>query len=99
LDFSKGAPVENADIDHCFTGWNGVAIISWPDKEQALGITVSRELSSAVVYIRRDLDAFCFEPVAHVNNALNRRDPESAMPVIAAGESFEASIRFRAIRR
>jgi aldose 1-epimerase len=99
LDFSKGAPVENADIDHCFTGWNGVAIISWPDKEQALGITVSRELSSAVVYIRRDLDAFCFEPVAHVNNALNRRDPESAMPVIASGESFEASIRFRAIRR
>ncbi|HSZ08800.1 MAG TPA: aldose 1-epimerase [Steroidobacteraceae bacterium] len=99
FDFSKGMSVENADIDHCFTGWNGVAIIAWPDKERALGITVSRELSSAVVYIRRDLDAFCFEPVAHVNDALNRRDPDSAMPVIAPGESFEASIRFRAIRR
>jgi aldose 1-epimerase len=99
FDFSKGSDVENADIDHCFTGWNGVAIIAWPDKEQALGITVSRELSSAVVYIRPDLDSFCFEPVAHVNNALNRHDPESAMPVIAPGESFEASIRFRAIRR
>ena len=99
FDFSKGSAAENADIDHCFTGWNGLAIIAWPDKAQALGITASRELSSAVVYIQRELDAFCFEPVAHINNALNRRDPESAMPLIAPGESFEASLRFRAIRR
>lgn len=99
FDFSNGASVEHADIDHCFTGWNGVAIIAWPGRPQALGITASRELSSAVVYIRRELDAFCFEPVAHVNNALNRGDPESAMPVIAPGESFEAGIRFRAIRQ
>jgi aldose 1-epimerase len=99
FDFSKGSAVENADIDHCFTGWNGLAIIAWPDKAQALAITASRELSSAVVYIRRELDAFCFEPVAHINNAINRSDPDSAMPVIAPGESFEASIRFRAIRR
>jgi aldose 1-epimerase len=99
FDFSKGAPVENLDIDHCFTGWNGVAIIAWPDRPQALGITASRELSNAVVYIRRELDAFCFEPVPHVNNALNGSDPETAMPVIAPGESFEASIRLRAIRR
>jgi aldose 1-epimerase len=99
FDFSEGSAVENADIDHCFTGWNGVAIIAWPDKVQALGITASRELSNAVVYIRRELDVFCFEPVAHINNALNRSDRESAMPMIGPGESFEASIRFRAIRR
>jgi aldose 1-epimerase len=99
FDFSKGSAAENTDIDHCFTGWNGVAIIAWQDRPQALGITASRELTSAVVYIRRELDAFCFEPVAHINNALNRDDRESSMPVIAPGESFEASIRFRAIRR
>ena len=99
FDFSKGASVDDADIDHCFTGWNGLAIVTWPDKAQALGITASRELSNAVVYLRRELDAFCFEPVAHINNALNRSDRETAMPVIASGGSFEASIRFRAIRR
>jgi aldose 1-epimerase len=98
FNFSKGAAVGDADIDHCFTGWNGVAIISWLEKSQALAITASRELSNAVVYIRRELDSFCFEPVAHMNDALNRDDRESAMPVIAPGESFEASIRFRAIR-
>ena len=99
FDFSKGSAVDCVDIDHCFTGWNGVAIIAWPHKPQALGITASRELSNAVVYIRRELDAFCFEPVAHINNAINRPDSESAMPVIAPGESFEASLRFRAIRQ
>jgi aldose 1-epimerase len=99
FDFSEGLPVEHADIDHCFSGWNGVAIISWPDKPQALGISASRELCNAVVYSRRGLDAFCFEPVAHINNALNRPDRESAMPLIAPGESFNASVRFRAIRR
>jgi aldose 1-epimerase len=98
FDFSQGLPVEHADIDHCFSGWNGAAAITWPDKAHALGITASRELCNAVVYIRRELDAFCFEPVAHINNALNRRDPESVMPVVAPGESFNAGIRFRAIR-
>jgi aldose 1-epimerase len=99
FDFSKGLSIENADIDHCFTGWNGVAVIEWPGRAQVLGISASRELSNAVVYIRRGLDAFCFEPVAHVNNALNLGELESAMPVIAPGESFESSIRFRAIRQ
>jgi len=99
LDFSKGVDVEQADVDHCFSGWSRAAYIAWPDKALALEITASSELSSAVVYSSRELDAFCFEPVAHVNNALNRHGGESAMPVIAPGASFSAGIRFRAIRR
>jgi aldose 1-epimerase len=99
FDFSKGAPAENVDIDHCFTAWSGMAIVAWPGQTRALGISASRELSNAVVYIRRELDAFCFEPVAHSNNAINRHEREPAMPVIAPGESFEASISFRAIRQ
>jgi aldose 1-epimerase len=98
FDFSEGLSVEDADIDHCFTGWSGAARISWPHKDWALQITSSRELNHAVVYIRSDLDAFCFEPVAHSNDALNR--PERAdMPIIPPGGSFRASITFRAVRR
>ena len=99
FDFSKGLPVELADIDHCYSGWSRAAYVAWPDKAKVLEITASPELCCAVVYSRRELDAFCFEPVAHVNNALNRQDGESAMPVVAAGASFSASIRYRAIRR
>jgi aldose 1-epimerase len=98
LDFSEGLFVEQADIDHCFTGWSGAARIAWPEKDWALEITASRELPHAVVCIRSDLDAFCFEPVAHINDALNRQE-RADMPIIPPGESFRASITFRAVRR
>ena len=99
FDFSKGAPVERDDIDHCFCGWSRAAYITWPDKAQVLEITASPELSCAVVYSRAERDEFCFEPVAHMNDALNRQEAESAMPAVAPGESFSARIRFRAIKR
>jgi aldose 1-epimerase len=99
LDFSKGLDVEQADVDHCFSGWSRAAYIVWPDQPLALEITASSALSCAVVYSSRELDAFCFEPVAHANNALNRQDGESPMPVVAPGGSFSASIRFSAIKR
>jgi aldose 1-epimerase len=98
LDFSKGLAIEQGDVDNCFSGWSRAAYITWPDKLQVLEITASTELSSAVVYSRRERDEFCFEPVPHVNNALNLRGG-SGMPVIAPGGSYSASIRFRAIRR
>jgi aldose 1-epimerase len=99
FDFSKGAPVERADIDHCYSGWGRAAYVIWPDKPHALEISASPELTHAVVYSSAALDEFCFEPVAHMNDALNRREPELAMPVVAPGESFTASIRLRAVRR
>ncbi len=97
FDYSNEMPVTRGDIDHCFTGWNGSAYIAWRDKSLALEITASRELPNAVVCIRSDLDGFCFEPVPHVNDALNRRDPQSAMPIIEPGKAFSANIRFRAV--
>lgn len=99
FDFSKGAPVEELEVDHCFTGWSGPARISWQDKPLALEVTASAALGSAVVYIHNGAEGFCFEPVPHINNALNLRAHEPAMPVVAPGESFCAGIRFRAVER
>lgn len=97
FDFSGGCSVEQAQIDHCYTGWNGRARIAWRGKRRALEISASPGLSSAVIYIRPGLDAFCFEPVAHLNDALNRPAQESAMPVVAPGATFSATIRYGAI--
>jgi aldose 1-epimerase len=54
-------------------------------------------LPSAVVFIRKGDDGFCFEPVPHINNALNLVDREPAMPVVAPGKAFCACIRLRAV--
>jgi aldose 1-epimerase len=99
FDFSRAAPVERADIDHCFTGWTGAARIEWPDRPLALEISGSPELSAAVVYVRSGADGFCFEPVPHINNALHLRGHEPAMPIVAPGATFSARIRFRALAR
>jgi aldose 1-epimerase len=99
FDFSRATPVLHGGVDHCFTCWTGPAIITWPDKPWALEISGSPELPSAVVCIREGEDGFCFEPVPHINNSLNMPDREPAIPVIAPGKTFRASIRFRAIPR
>jgi aldose 1-epimerase len=64
-----------------------------------LEITASEALPCVVLCIRSDIGGFCFEPVPHVNDALNRRGRDYAMPVIAPGKSFTASIVFRAVNR
>jgi aldose 1-epimerase len=99
FDYANGMPVTRGDIDHCFTDWNGTAEISWPDRHLGLEIQASDSLRCAVVCIRSDVDGFCFEPVPHLNDALNRSERAHAMPVIAPGQSFQASIRFRAAVR
>ena len=99
FDYADGMSVTRGDIDHCFTGWDGEAEISWPDRHLGLQIEASGTLRCAVVYIRSDVDGFCFEPVPHINNAANRPDRDHAMPVIAPGQCFTASIRFRALAR
>jgi aldose 1-epimerase len=99
FDYSHARAVEGQDLDHCFTGCSGPAYIEWAGQPLALEIKRSRELTCAVVYIRSGAHAFCFEPVPHINNALNLPGQEPAMPIVAPGESFHASIRLRAVTR
>ena len=95
LDFSKGERVEGHDIDHCYAGWNGKARIVWQDR--ALGLVVTSSMPAAVVYIPPGGNAFCFEPVPHINNALNRPGDEPTMPVIQPGRSYRSTIKMTAI--
>jgi aldose 1-epimerase len=97
FDYGAMMPVSRGDIDHCFTGWDGAATIGWNHQPRALQISASAELSTAVVCIRSHLDGFCFEPVPHGIDALNRRK-DSSMPVIEPGASFDSRIEFRAVR-
>lgn len=99
FDYSNAMSVARGDIDHCFVGWDRKAEIFWPDRPLALEIAASDGLPCAVVCIRSDIDEFCFEPVPHTNDAVNRREGDYGMPVIAPGESFTASISFRAVER
>ena len=99
FDLSQPVAVEQLQLDHCYVGWQGPAQISWRNRPLGLEVTASAALSCAVVYARPDREAFCFEPVPHLNNSLNRPGCKPAIPVIDAGEAFEAVIRFHAVTR
>ena len=92
-DFSAGRPVNKRAFDNLFAYWEGEADITWPGREFSLRI--GSNLPHAVVYTPPGEDYFCFEPVPHITNALNRGDGD--MLGIDAGESYLARITLRAI--
>ncbi len=96
-DFGAAVLVAGRDVDHCYAGWDGAAYIRWEGRKYGLEIMASPELPAAVVYIPLNGDAFCFEPVPHVNNALNMPMSEPAMPVIEPGLEFVAHFAMHAV--
>ncbi len=94
FDFAGGAAVTGRAIDNCFSGVGKLVHIRWATRPLAL--TIASDLPAAVVYIPAGGDMFCFEPVPHINNALNLPGHSPAMPVIPPGATFEAIIRFMA---
>jgi len=87
-----GDPVEIADrqvdfavaeraLDCAFSGWDGVATIAWPSR----ALRIESEVDHAVVYTPGGAPHFCFEPVAHLPNALS--------VAVAPGESHRATMR------
>jgi aldose 1-epimerase len=94
FDFSRPSQVSGRTVDHCYTGWDGRACLSWENRQLALEVTT--DMTAA---IPSGGSAFCFEPVPHINNALNRPGDEPAMPTVAPGAQFTARIILRAVAR
>jgi aldose 1-epimerase len=96
FDFRHSNPVAGRDIDHCFAGWSGSAHIEWIDRPLGLDIVTTPPLGAVVLFIPEGGDAFCFEPVPHINNALNLGAHQPGMPALPPGASFATEILFRA---
>jgi aldose 1-epimerase len=96
FDFSAGGRLEGRDVDHCYSGWNGLARIAWEGRAYSLDIV--SDMRVAIVYVPNDGDFFCFEPVPHITNALSLSGCDLAIPVIGARKSFRSMIRLSAVR-
>jgi aldose 1-epimerase len=92
-DFSRLRPIGDTLIDNVYGQWKGAAQIMWEGRKYALEVTSS--LPHAVLYTPPGEAFFCFEPVPHLTNALNRADGD--MPVIGRDQSFSSWISFSAI--
>ena len=81
-------------IDHCHTGWPGVAEILLPEERLRLALTAGRALRWLHIYSPPGKDFFCVEPVSHMPNAINRSAPPAitGQKLIAPAERFDARI-------
>jgi len=87
-------------IDHCHTGWSGVAEILLPETGLSLALTASRALRWLHIYSPPGKDFFCIEPVSHMPNAVNRSAPAAltGQKLLAPGERFDARVTLSVVK-
>ncbi|HVS78338.1 MAG TPA: aldose 1-epimerase [Steroidobacteraceae bacterium] len=93
--WGRGDEVDRPElIDHCHTGWSGVAEILLPEERLRLTLTASPALRWLHLYSPPGKDFFCVEPVSQMPNAVNRSAPPAITGhrLLAPGERFEARV-------
>ncbi len=87
--FEPARPIHAVPLDHSFSGWNGVALLSWPDRTVTLR---AGECASLHVYAPVGRDFFCVEPQTAAAGALGRNSGEAAE--VAPGKRFSIRVHF-----
>lgn len=84
-----GLPVGPHFIDNCFAGWDGRALLRYPDLGYALRISADPVFGHTVVFVPDNKPFFAVEPVSHMNDGLNRMHSEAdtGVFVLAPGEA------------
>ncbi len=92
-DYNAPAPLEGPLIENCFTGWNGRAIIDYPDR--GLTLTMVMPDCNGYILLHRPpgLDYFCLEPVTHPINAFHMPD-QPGLTVLEHGDSLALRAKF-----
>jgi len=92
FDFSTPRLLPNGWLNNAFTGWDGEATLSWPDRNLAVRITSPEPLTTVILHSpSATADFICVEPVSHSVDAHNRSEPGTAAPqVLAPGGTLVA---------
>lgn len=94
--FANFRPFPQSGVDHCFAGWDGQAILRWPQAHLQLHIEADAALGHVVMYTPPDEASFAFEPVTHANNGFNLMAlgvPGHGVRVLNPGQSLNARLR------
>ncbi len=92
MDFSVMRPLPEGWINTAFTGWTGGAFVHQADL--SIGVEIAAPaLDVAIIYSPgRTADFFCFEPVTHAVDAINR-DGLSGLTILDTGEALTLAMR------
>lgn len=87
------ANVATLDVDHCFDGWDGTAVL----RDGTFALRVSSNLTRLVAFTTPARDVIAIEPVSHVNNApalvaQGSDASELGLVTLGPGESLSAQM-------
>ncbi|HEX2501951.1 MAG TPA: aldose 1-epimerase [Methylomirabilota bacterium] len=93
-DPGRGLAVDRVALDNAFVGWDGQAVVAWPERGIRLRLAAPGPFGVLVVYTPSGQPFFCAEPVSHTTDAFNlaatgQRD--TGMLVLAPGESVRGA--------
>jgi aldose 1-epimerase len=94
-DPGRGLAVDRTVLDNAFVGWDGEAVITWPERQARLRLATRGPLGTLVVYTPPTQPFFCAEPVSHVTDAFNLAADgrtDTGMLTLAPGESVQATL-------
>lgn len=98
LDFSRAPRVAELELDNGFGGWNGKAILIWPELGERLTIEADPVFGNLVIFVPPGEAFFCVEPASHANNGFNLLEQgveDTGVAVLAPGETLDGRVRFR----
>jgi aldose 1-epimerase len=87
-----------ADLDNGYEGWNGEAVVRWP--ERGLGLRLRSAERYFQVYAPPQKGLIAIEPVSHANDALSHPELEwgqLGVKILAPGEEMSLSARFEVL--
>lgn len=94
FDYRTAASLDGPLIDHCFTGWDGKASISYPRHGFAIDLTMAACDGYALMYRPPGLDFFCLEPITHPIDAFHMPG-QPGLRLLASGQSMTLSLSMR----
>jgi aldose 1-epimerase len=71
--FTNGQAVAGLPVAAEYADWNGAAIIDWPESRLRVKLQTRPPLRHVVMWMPEGEDFFCFEPISHASDALNRQ--------------------------
>ena len=89
LTLGSGLSLGTRSYDHVFTGWDGAAVINWPEAGTCLRIRAHHLPRYLVLWSPADADFVCVEPISNLPNAFNLPlDHGPGYSILAPGTSL-----------
>ncbi len=97
LEFDTGRALGSTEIDTCYAGWGGEAVVIQPEHSLLLALSAAPPLDHLQLYTPEGRDFMGLEPVSNMPDALGRMDEVSdeGLVILQPGQTLTAEIALK----